>query len=95
MSQWVTHRDARWFADPEAFRPERWLDARRREVRVLPFRRGPRFCIGAALAMLEPVLILATVARRFRLEAAPGARVVPQPATALRPLGARVVVRAR
>lgn len=43
--------------------------------------------------MLKAVLIVATVARRFRLEAAPGAEVVPQPAIALRPLGARVVVR--
>ncbi|HEX2080779.1 MAG TPA: cytochrome P450 [Longimicrobium sp.] len=98
VSQWVTHRDPRFFADAEAFRPERWLDGSLDglpKYAYFPFGGGPRFCIGASLAMIEAVLILATVARRFRLEAAPGIEVVAQPAIALRPLGVRVVVRGR
>lgn len=98
VSQWVTHRDARWFAEPEAFRPERWLDGSLEALHryaYFPYGGGPRFCIGAALAQMEIVLILATVARRFRLERAPGADVVAQPAIALRPVGARMIVRAR
>lgn len=98
VSQWVTHRDGRFFADPGAFRPDRWLDGSLEgmpKYAYFPFGGGPRYCIGAALAMLETTLILATVARRFRLELAPGAEVTPMPAIALRPVGARVVVRAR
>jgi cytochrome P450 len=98
VSQWVTHRDPRFFADPEAFRPERWLDGSLDALpryAYFPFGGGPRFCIGASLATLETVLILATVARRFRLEAAPGAEVTPEPAIALRPVGARMIVQAR
>ncbi|QRN97998.1 cytochrome P450 [Archangium violaceum] len=94
VSQWVTHRDARYFDAPESFRPERWLseDAQRMHRYVyFPFGGGPRLCIGAALAMLETVLITACVARRFRLELAPGCVVRARPALALQPLGVRLI----
>ncbi|AKQ69408.1 Cytochrome P450 family protein [Myxococcus hansupus] len=94
VSQWVTHRDPRYFDAPDAFRPERWLseDATRRHKYVyFPFGGGPRFCIGAALAMMETVLITACVARRYRLELAPGCVVRPRPALALQPLGVRLI----
>jgi cytochrome P450/catechol 2,3-dioxygenase-like lactoylglutathione lyase family enzyme len=61
---WAIHRDARWFDDPEAFRPERWAsDAARRLPRFayLPFGGGPRQCIGNTFATMEAVLVLATI----------------------------------
>lgn len=70
LAQWVTQRDARWFDHPEEFRPERWdNDLARRIPRCayFPFGDGPRICIGNLFAMMEAVLILATVAQRYRL----------------------------
>jgi cytochrome P450 len=70
LIQYVVHRDPRWFDDPELFRPERWdNDFSRRIPRCayFPFGDGPRICIGNHFAMMEAVLILATIIPRFRL----------------------------
>lgn len=86
---WVTHRDARYFPEPEAFRPERWTPAFREQLprfAYFPFGGGPRVCIGAAFAMLEAVLVLATLRQRFRFILEPGQTITPTPAITLRPL---------
>lgn len=96
VSQWVTHRDPRYYAEPEAFRPERWLAESVQQLpkyAYFPFGGGPRLCIGASLAMLEAVLITACVVRRFQLELAPGCVVRPHPALALQPMGVRIIPR--
>jgi cytochrome P450 len=97
--QWVTHRDARWFDDPLAFRPERWdNDLARRLPRCayFPFGDGPRVCIGSQFALMEAVLILATVATRFRLALAAGQTLALLPSITLRPrAGVRMVVHER
>ncbi len=88
MSQYVTHRDPRWFPDPEAFDPERWRPERRTErpkFSYFPFGGGPRICIGEQFAWMEAMLVLATLARRWRLRLAPGARVAARPSITLRP----------
>src|SRR5207247_2319539 len=75
LVQWVVHRDPRWFDDPEAFKPERWdndLAKRLPRCAYFPFGDGPRICIGNQFAMMEAVLVLATVAQRYRLELVPG-----------------------
>jgi cytochrome P450 len=90
MSPWVMHRDARWFASPEKFLPERWLDglaARLPRFAYMPFGGGPRVCIGDRFATMEAVLILATVARRYRLERTSEAEIIPFPSITLRPEG--------
>lgn len=90
MSPWVTHRDPRWFDDPEAFRPERWEDdlaVRLPRFVYMPFGGGPRLCIGARFAEMEATLILATVARRYRLRLEPDRMPRPFPAITLRPEG--------
>jgi cytochrome P450 len=64
------HHDARWFAEPERFRPERFTaeaEAARRPNTWLPFGAGSRACVGRHFAMLEAILSLAGVLRRFRL----------------------------
>jgi cytochrome P450 len=93
FSPWVLHRDPRHFPDPEAFRPERWLDgstAKLPKYVYVPFGGGPRVCIGERFAMMEGVLVLATILRRFRLEMA-GPDPVPFPSITLRPEGGPVM----
>ena len=88
MPTWVVQRDARWFDEPETFRPERWAnDAARRLPRFayFPFGGGPRQCIGNTFATMEAILILATIAQRFRLALVPGQRVTAMPYITLRP----------
>ena len=88
--QWVVQRDPRWFKEPLAFRPERWGEeavSRLPRYAYFPFGGGPRLCIGSYFATMEAVLVLATVAQRFRLRAVPGRKVELQPAMSLRPRG--------
>jgi cytochrome P450 len=87
---WVVQRDPRWFADPHAFRPERWGDesiSRLPRYAYFPFGGGPRRCIGEGFAMMEAVLVLATIAQRFRLRLASEDPVELVPAMSLRPKG--------
>ena len=88
--QWASHRDPRFFPRPQAFLPERWdNDLLRRLPRFayFPFGGGPRLCIGNNFAMLEAVLVLATLVQRWRPTIAP--RDVPRPqfSITLRPNG--------
>lgn len=95
MSQWVLHHDARFYDDPSAFRPERWGDGllkRLPRYAYFPFGGGPRICIGNSFAQMEAVLLLATIARRFRVRLAPGATVLMNPTITLRPDGGVPVV---
>ncbi|KDE59741.1 cytochrome P450 [Halostagnicola sp. A56] len=65
LSVYGIHRDERWWADPETFRPERWLaDTERPEYAYFPFGGGPRHCLGMRFAMVELQLALAALARR-------------------------------
>jgi len=72
--QIVVHRDPRFWDDPETFHPLRFAEENKRpRYAYFPFGGGPRQCIGEALAWMEGVFTLATVARDWRLEPAPGA----------------------
>jgi cytochrome P450 len=88
-SQWITHHDPRFWREPEAFRPERWSNGETDglpKFAYFPFGGGTRVCIGEAFAWTELVLVLATIARRWRFEAAPGLTALPfQPSVTLRP----------
>lgn len=88
LSQWLTHRDARWFPEPERFHPDRWTEERAANLprfAFFPFGGGPRVCIGAGFATMEATLLLATIAQRYRLRLAPGHRVEPLASITLRP----------
>src|SRR5262249_32857353 len=65
-SPWVVQRDARWFPDPEWFRPERWEreDPSRPKFAYFPFGGGTRVCIGERFAWIEGTLVLATIGQR-------------------------------
>ena len=88
MSQFVTHRDPRFFPNPLSFDPHRFSPeekARRTKFSYFPFGAGARQCIGESFAWMEGVLILATVAQKWKLRLIPGHRVEPQPLITLRP----------
>jgi cytochrome P450 len=90
ISQLILHKDARYFRDPQRFDPERWSagDARGAVLprfAYFPFGGGPRVCIGAGFAMMEAVLLLATIAQHFQIQIAPGQTVKVQPSVTLRP----------
>jgi cytochrome P450 len=90
LSPWVMHRDPRWFDEPDAFRPERWdggLAERLPRFVHMPFGGGPRQCIGNRFAIMEAMLILAAIARRFRLQLEPDRMPTPYPTITLRPRG--------
>ena len=85
---YVTHRHPDFWDAPDRFDPERFTPARR-ETRprfsYVPFGAGPRLCIGQHFAMTEMLIVVATLAQRFRLRLAPGATVTPDPSITLRP----------
>jgi cytochrome P450 len=99
MSQWVLHRDPRYYAGPEIFDPSRWAGGLAKHLppfAYLPFGGGPRRCIGSGFAMTEAVLLLAMIAQRFRMTLSPGHPVTPWPTITLRPKhGIRMVLHAR
>ena len=99
ISQFVTHRDARFFPDPLLFNPERFTpEAKtgRPKFTYFPFGAGVRQCIGESFAWMEGVLVLATLAQKWKLRLVPGQRVEPDPLITLRPkYGMRMLVEAR
>lgn len=88
MSQWIMHRDPRFFPEPEKFDPDRWDAAACKNLprfAYFPFGGGPRLCVGASFATTEALLILATIARKFRLRAVDTLPVAVVPSLTLRP----------
>jgi cytochrome P450 len=77
---YVTHRNPKLWPEPERFDPMRFAPdavAQRHRFAYLPFGGGPRICIGNSFAMAEAQIILATLAKRYRLRLAPGRAVHP------------------
>jgi cytochrome P450 len=99
LSQYVMHRDPRWYDAPEEFRPERWEDGLAKRLprfAYFPFGGGPRQCIGNNFALMEATLVLATIAQRYRFRLVQGHPVVPLPSITLRPRhGIRAILEAR
>ena len=78
ISPYAMHHQERYFPDPEKFNPERFAPENEKNIKrytYIPFGAGPRVCIGNNFALMEGTLILAYIARRFRMELAPEAKV--------------------
>lgn len=96
LSQWVVHHDPRWWPNAERFAPERWLaPAERPKYAYFPFGGGTRVCIGEAFAWTEAILLLATIAQKWRFVR--GAHPLPatEPRITLRPKGLRMTAEPR
>ncbi|MBZ4417376.1 cytochrome P450 [Myxococcus sp. RHSTA-1-4] len=90
ISPWTLHRQPDLWPDPERFDPDRFSPERaagRPRMAYLPFGAGQRLCIGTHFAMMEMVLLLAQVLRRYRLRRVPGTKEHEEPLVALRPKG--------
>ncbi|MFN2602847.1 MAG: cytochrome P450 [Gemmatimonadaceae bacterium] len=88
MSQYIMHRDPRFFPEPERFDPERWTaeaQAQRPKFSYFPFGGGPRVCIGEQFAWMEGILLIATIAQHWRMRLMPNQVVDIQPLITLRP----------
>jgi cytochrome P450 len=99
IAPYVLHRHRMLWREPDRFDPTRFLTGAPEKIdrfAYLPFGVGPRTCVGAAFAMQEAVIILATLMRHFRLELMPGHRVWPVQKVTLRPKdGLPMLVRVR
>ena len=99
VSQWVVHRDARFYDEPLRFNPDRWTEEfskRLPRYAYFPFGAGPRACIGKSFAMMEAVLVLASIGQSFCFRLAPNYSVIPCPLLTLRPQGGlKMIVTAR
>jgi cytochrome P450 len=90
ISPYVLHRHRRLWDSPDYFDPHRFVGEARAKIdrfAYLPFGVGMRTCIGAAFALQEATLVLATIMRHFELELVPGHVVWPLLRVTLRPAG--------
>jgi cytochrome P450 len=88
MSQFLMHRDPRYYSEPERFNPERWSSEAKSilpRFSYFPFGGGIRGCIGESFAWMEGILVIATICRQWRMRLVPGHRVELDPAITLRP----------
>jgi cytochrome P450 len=88
MSQYLMHRDPRFFPEPERFKPERWnIETRTNLPRFsyLPFGGGPRACIGEPFAWTEGILAIATIAGKWKMKLESGHPIALKPLVTLRP----------
>jgi cytochrome P450 len=99
VSQYVMHRDARFFTDPERFDPARWTPEAKESrptYSYFPFGGGARRCVGEGFAWMEGVLLVAAIASRWRMRLDPEHRVETYPRITLRPRrGVRVTLESR
>ncbi|OFX13312.1 MAG: hypothetical protein A2516_02110 [Alphaproteobacteria bacterium RIFOXYD12_FULL_60_8] len=98
ISPYVTHRNPRYWDNPEGFDPERFSPERsehRPKFAYFPFGGGPRVCVGRNMALMEAQLFLAMLVRRYSVSLSPGHKVEPSPMISLRPKnGVRMTVAA-
>lgn len=88
LSQWVTHRNERYYSEALKFDPQRWTPANvaaRPKMAYFPFGGGARMCIGEPFAWMEGILLLATLAQKWEMRLEPGFPVELLPEITLRP----------
>jgi cytochrome P450 len=90
ISPWILHRDERYFDHADAFKPDRWtngLAQRLPRFAYMPYGGGPRICLGQRFAMMEAMLVLATMLQRMDATWEGERPITPQPSITLRPKG--------
>ena len=90
LCPYVTHRNPRYWKNPEAFDPQRFSAAERDsrpKYAYYPFGGGPRVCLGKAFALMEAKLYLAMLTQRMALDLVLGQQLDAEPMISLRPKG--------
>ncbi len=99
MSQYTMLHDPRYYREPESFRPGRWTpegNASLPKFAYSPFGEGPRGCIGEPFAWMEGVLLIATIAQRWKMRLMEGHQATLSPGFTLRPkYGMRMIMTQR
>jgi cytochrome P450 len=99
MSQFISHRDSRFFPQPDKFIPERWtikMKSTLHKFAYFPFGGGPRICMGEPLAWIEGILLLVTILRYWKMEILSEHPVVLHPLITLRPkYGIKMIITPR
>jgi cytochrome P450 len=98
MSQWVNHRDPKYFPGPEEFRPERWEGGFAKRIpkfAYYPFGGGQRMCVGNTFALMEAAIILAAVGQQYRFTIDPEAVIDIKPQMTLEPANGIPVILVR
>ncbi|MFY9614468.1 MAG: cytochrome P450 [Candidatus Dormiibacterota bacterium] len=88
LSPYVSHRHPGFWAEPDKFKPERFLpenEPNLRQAPYFPFGAGQRKCIGSDFAIFEATLVIANLAREFEVVVPPGTKVEAEPTITLRP----------
>lgn len=86
LSPYVTHRNPRYWPEPLAFEPDRFLHTPEK-FSYFPFGGGRRLCIGERFAWMEGVLLVATISQRWQLEYEGNFPVAHKASLTLRPKG--------
>jgi len=82
------HHAPRYWQDPETFDTDRFIkgsEKQRTPFTYLPFGGGPRGCIGNHYAMLQILMILSDLLRKYDFQLAPGQMIEARPMVILRP----------
>ena len=88
MSEYVVHHDPRFFPDPFKFDPERWTQDQGSSLpqfAYFPFGGGPRRCVGESFAWMEGMMLIATIASKWKMHLVPGQTIVPKALITIRP----------
>jgi cytochrome P450 len=88
ISQYITHRDSRFFPEPKRFNPDRWTNKTNADLprfSYFPFGGGPRSCIGEPFAWMEAILLLSTICYQWKMYHDPNHKVELKPLVTLRP----------
>ena len=98
FSPYITHRDPRFYKEPDRFIPERWDDSeanrQRHTFAYLPFGGGPRTCIGQNISWVILTVVAAALISKFDLEII-DKDVIPNPKNTLLPSNLNMLIQSR